>query len=186
MLAEHPVLALLPDTQVHLVQNLVRVSPLVQQARADAPNGEADAFGRLYTECATTDDVTRRMLVRTLPGLLADADPLAPALRGCPPEVAAAFCARLDDRLAPRQPDIALARRVFGVLARPGMLDQADLAQRLAESFDQVRRWPRRDLNTLAQMVEGDPGMARPFRAWRDARRGGLTRKIRGGPPAER
>jgi hypothetical protein len=113
------------------------------------------------------------------------------ALRGCPQEVAAAFCARLDSRLTPPQPDVALARRVFGVLTRPEMLGQPGLHQRLTESFEQVRTWPRRDLSTLAKMLENDSGMAGPFRLWRDAHRGGLARKILGGaagpdPPAQR
>jgi hypothetical protein len=186
VLAEHSVLAMLPDTQVRLVRNMVRISPLVHQAQLGGPKGDVDVFGSLYIEYAGTDDVTRRMLDRALPVLLMDADPLGRALRGCPPEVAAAFCARLDDRLAPGQPDIALARRVFGVLARPETLGQVGLAQRLTESFDQVRKWPRRDLNALAQRLESDPGMAGPFRVWRGAHRNGLARKILGGPPTER
>ena len=190
-LSEHPVLAMLPDGQARSVRNVVRVFPLVEQARLGGPKGDVDVFGRLFAEYATTDDVTRRMLDRALPVLLLEADPLGLPLRGCPPEVAAAFCARLDSRLASPQPDFALARRVFGVLARPEMLGQPGFHQRLAESFDQVRRWPRRDLNTLAQMLEKDPGMAGPFKAWRDARRGGLARKILGGaggpdPPTAR
>ena len=198
VLAEHPILAMLPDTQARLVGNVVRISPLVQQAQLGGPNGDVDVFGSLFTEYAITNDVTRRMLDRALPTLLVEADPLGRALRGCPPEVVAAFCAKLDDRLGPRQPDIALARRVFGVLTRPEMLGQAGLQQRLTESFDQVRKWPRRDLNALAQMLDHDPGMAGLFRVWRDAHRGGLARKILGvaaapdppaaspGPPAER
>jgi hypothetical protein len=71
------------------------------------------------------------------------------------------------------------------------MLGQPGLHQRLTESFDQARKWPRRALNTLGQMLENDPGMAGPFRVWRDAHRGGLARKILGGtagpdPPAAR
>lgn len=198
VLAEHPILAMLPDTQARSVRNVVRISPLVQQAQLGGPKGDVNVFGSLFAEYAITDDVTRRMLDRALPALLVEADPLGPALRGCPPEVAAAFCARLDDRLGPRQPDIALARRVFSVLTRPEMHGQAGLQRRLTESFDQVRKWPRRDLNALAQMLDHDPGMAGLFRVWRDAHRGGLARKILGvaaapdppaaspGPPAER
>jgi GTPase-associated protein 1, N-terminal domain type 2/GTPase-associated protein 1, C-terminal domain/GTPase-associated protein 1, middle domain len=191
VLAEHPILAMLPDSQACSVRNVVRISPLVEQARLRGPKGDVDVFDALFTEYATTDDVTRRMLNRTLPVLLVEADPLGMALRGCPQEVAAAFCARLDSRLVPPQPDVALARRVFGVLTRPAMLGQPGLQQRLTESFEQVRTWPRRDLSTLAKMLENDPGMAGPFRLWRDAHRGGLARKILGGaagpdPPAQR
>ena len=191
VLAEHPILAMLPDSQARSVQNIVRISPLVARAQLGGAKGDVDVFGSLFTEYATTDDVTRRMLDRTLPVLLVEADPLGRALRGCPPEVAVAFCARLDSRLTPPQPDIALARRAFGVLARPEIHGQPGLHQRLTESFEQVRKWPRRALNTLAQMLENDPGMAGPFRVWRDAHRGGLARKILGGsagpdPPAVR
>jgi len=191
VLAVHPILAMLPDSQARSARNIVRISPLIEQAHLGGPKGDVDAFASLFTEYATTDSVTRRMLDRTLPALLVEADPLGRALRGCPPGVAAAFCARLDSRLAPPQPDIALARRVFGVLAGSEMLGQPGLHQRLTESFDQARKWPRRALNTLGQMLENDPGMAGPFRVWRDAHRGGLARKILGGtagpdPPAER
>ena len=182
VLAEHPILAMLPDSQARSVWNAVRVSPLVEQAHLGGPKGDVDVFGSLFTEYAITDDVTRRMLDRKLPVMLMEAAPLGRALRGCPPEVAAALCARLDSRLAPPQPDIALAKRVFGVLARPEILGQPGFQQRLTASFDQVRKWSRRDLNTLAQMLESDPGMAGSFRAWRDAHRGGLARKILGGP----
>ncbi len=191
VLAEHPILAMLPDTQARSVRNLVRIWPLVAQARLRGPKGDVDVFGGLFTEYATTDDVTRRMLNRALPVLLVEADPLGMALRGCPQEVAAAFCASLDSRLTPPQPDVALARRVFGVLTRPEMLGQPGLHQRLTESFEQVRTWPRRDLSTLAKTLENEPGMAGPFRVWRDAHRGRVARKILGGaagpdPPAQR
>jgi hypothetical protein len=191
VLAEHPILAMLPDSQARSVRNLVRIWPLVEQAQLRGPKGDVDVFGGLFTAYATTDDVTRRMLNRALPVLLVKADPLGMALRGCPQEVAAAFCARLDSRLTPPQPDVALARRVFGVLTRPEMLGQPGLHQRLTESFEQVRTWPRRDLSTLAKTLENDPGMAGPFRVWRDAHRGRVARKILGGaagpdPPAQR
>ena len=189
-LAEHPILAGLPEAQARSVRNAARVGPLLEQAR----QGDADVFASLFAEYGQVDDVTRRLLARTLPGLLLEAAPLGRALRGCPPEVAAIFCARLDSRLAPPQPDIALARRVFGVLARPDMLGHPGFHERLAGCFEQVRKWPRRDLNTLGQLLENDPGMPGPFRAWRDAHRGGLARKILGGaappprpdPPAAR
>jgi hypothetical protein len=130
------------------------------------------------------------MLDRTLPGLLIEADPLGRALRGCPMPVAAIFCRKLDESLAPLPADIALARRVYVALAHPEVLAQPLLTEWLAASFEQVRKWHRRDLSALAQVLENDAGMAQSFKAWRDAHRGVLARKFLGGarpdPPAAR
>ncbi len=176
-LAGHSILAMLPEAQAASVRSTARIVPLVERAR----HGDVTVFAALFAEYAPADRATRGLLDRALPRLLIGADPLGPALRGCPPEVAAVFCAALDRRLA--QPDIALARRVFVVLARPEAGGQVQ--ERLAASFEQVRKWPRRDLNALAQGLENDAGMAGPFRAWRDAHRGGLARRLLGGaiPP---
>jgi len=103
-------------------------------------------------------------------------------LRGCPQSVAVGFCRMLDDRLGPMQPDVALARRVFIALAHPEVFAQAQFGEWLSTSFEQVRRWHRRDLSALAQALENDAGMAQPFKAWRDAHRGALARKFLGGP----
>jgi GTPase-associated protein 1, N-terminal domain type 2/GTPase-associated protein 1, C-terminal domain/GTPase-associated protein 1, middle domain len=179
-LAEHPILAMLPEALARSARNTARVVPLVERAH----EGDVTVFPTLFGEYATADPGTRRVLDRVLPRLLIDADPLGPALRGCPAEVATVFCAGLDRRLAPPRPDIALARRVFVVLAQAEAAGQVH--GRLAASFERVRRWPRRDLNALAQVLENDAGMAGTFRAWRDAHRGALARKLLGGaaPPA--
>ena len=182
VLADHPILAMLPEQETRSVRNAVRISPLLQRARLSGPRGDADVFPSLFSEYATADNATRQMLDRTLPGLLIEADPLGRALRGCPQSVAVGFCRMLDDRLGPMQPDVALARRVFIALAHPEVFAQAQFGEWLSTSFEQVRRWHRRDLSALAQALENDAGMAQPFKAWRDAHRGALARKFLGGP----
>ena len=107
------------------------------------------------------------------------------ALRGCPRPVAEAFCRKLDEGLAPTRPDVPLARRVFAAIAHPEAFGQPVLNEWLTASFEQVRRWRRRDLNALAQALEKDAGLAQSFRAWRDAHRRVLARKILGGAAPE-
>lgn len=190
VLAEHPILAMLPEQETRSVRTAVRISPLLQRARLGGLKGDADVFPSLFSEYVTADNASRRMLDRTLPGLLIEADPLGRALRGCPRPVAEAFCRKLDDALAPMRPDIALARRVFGALAHPEVFAQPQLSEWLGASFEQVRKWHRRDLSALAEALENDAGMAQSFKAWRDAHRGALARKFLGGakpdPPAAR
>jgi hypothetical protein len=190
VLADHPILAMLPEQETRLVRTAVRIAPLLQRARLGGPKGDADVFPSLFSEYATADNATRQMLDRTLPGLLIEADPLGRALRGCPQSVAVGFCRMLDDRLGPMRPDIALARRVFIALAHPEVFAQPQFGEWLTTSFEQVRKWHRRDLSALAQALENDAGMAQPFKAWRDAHRGALARKFLGGarpdPPAAR
>ena len=155
VLAEHPILAMLPDSQARSVRNLVRISPLVEQAQLRGPKGDVDVFGGL----SPVRDHRRRHAPHAEPTLPAARwrPILRLALRGCPPEVAAAFCARLDSRLTPPQPDVALARRVFGVLTRPEMLGQPGppAADRILRAGPHVAA-PRS--STLAKMLENDPG----------------------------
>ena len=103
------------------------------------------------------------------------------ALRGCPEDVAAVLCLNLSERLAPLPADVGLARRTFVALAHPDVLAQPVLAEWLSGAFEQVTKWRRRDLAALGQTFEGDEQLARSFRAWRDAHRGALTRKLLGG-----
>ena len=63
------------------------------------------------------------------------------------------------------------------------MLAQPVLTEWLAGAFEQVSKWRRRDLAALAQTFQGDD--QRAFQAWRDAHRGGLTRKLLGERQAE-
>jgi len=165
VLAEHPIMGMLPEQETRSVRNAVRISPLLQRARLGGPKGDADVFPSLFGEYATADHATRRMLDRTLPGLLIEADPLGRALRGCPQNVAVAFCRMLDDRLGPMRPDIALARRVFIALAHPEVFTPPQFGEWLTSSFEPVRKWHRRELSALAQALENDAGMAQAFKA---------------------
>jgi hypothetical protein len=185
-LADHPILATLPEAVTRLVRDTVRILPLLSRADLAGPHGDADVFARLFGEYAAADDSTRRLLDDRLPGLLARASPLGTALRGCPDEVAAAFCGQLPDWLAPVQADIGLARRVFTASRHPDLAASPALRERLLDAFEAVRRWNRRDLGALAQNMDNDTELAQAFRQWRKPRRDELARKFlgRGGPPA--
>ena len=182
-LSEHPILAMLPEDETRPVHCAMRVLPLLRRAYLAGPPGDADAFSRLFAEYAEADDNTRRLLERDLPPLLAQASPLASALRGCPAEVAVAFGRKLAERLAPLHPDVALAARVFAALMQPDVLARPSLAQPLAEAFEQVRGWRRRDLGALAEILGEEGETARSFQTWRDARTGGLVRRLFRGSP---
>ena len=186
-LADHPILAMLPEVEVRSVRDTARVQPLLQQAHLDGPRGDADVFAELFGEYLSADADTRRLLDGRLPELLARASPLAPALRGCPDEVAAAFCEQLQDWLAPTRADIRLARRVFSASRHPGLAASPALRERLLDAFETVRRWNRRDLGDLAQTMDNDAELVQAFRQWRKPRRDELTRKFlgRAGPPAQ-
>ena len=191
-LADHPILAMLPEAESRSVRDMARVQPLLQRAQLDGPRGDADVFAELFGEYLSADADTRRLLDGRLPELLARASPLAPALRGCPDEVAAAFCEQLHDWLAPTRADIRLARRVFSAsrhpdLTAPGHAASTALRDRLLDAFEMVRQWNRRDLGELAQTMDNDAELAQAFRKWRKPRRDELTRKFlgRAGPPAQ-
>jgi len=183
-LADHPILAMLPEAETRSVRDTVRVLPLLQRAYQEGPHGDADVFADLYGEYASADADTRRLVDGRLPELLARASRLGMALRGCPDAVAAAFCEQLADRLAPMQADIRLARRVFIASRHP---DLAALRERLLDAFEAVRRWNRRDLGALAESMDNDAELAQAFRQWRKPRRYELARKFlgRAGPTAQ-
>ena len=187
-LADHRILPMLPERETRSVRNTVRVLPLLNRARLDGPRGDSTVFAELFAEYRNADDETRRLLVRHLPPLLAWASPLAAALRDCPEDLAAALGRELSAALAPGHADIKLARRVFVALADPDVRAQAALNEPLAEAFEQVRGWHRRELGDLARALEQNDELARSFREWREPpRRGGLVRKRRGGtgPPGQ-
>ena len=185
-LADHPIMAVLPEAETRSVRNTVRVLPLLQRAYMNGPRGTRTCSPSLFGEYISADDDTRRLLEGRLPGLLARARPLGVALRGCPDEVAAAFCDQLRDWLAPMRADIRLARRVFIASSHPDLAAPRALCERLLVAFEPVRRWSRRDLGALAQSMDNDADLAQAFRQWRKARRGELARKLLGGaePPA--
>jgi GTPase-associated protein 1, N-terminal domain type 2/GTPase-associated protein 1, C-terminal domain/GTPase-associated protein 1, middle domain len=186
VLADHRILPLLPEQETLAVRNAVRVLPLLNRARLAGPRGDVVVFAELFREYRAADGETRRLLARELPPLLAWANPLGAALRDCPEDVASAFGSELHEALAPGHADIALARRVFAALADPDVRAQAALSEPLSEAFEQVRGWHRRELGDLAHALEKNDELARSFRDWRQARRGGLARRLRGGtgPPA--
>lgn len=186
-LAGHPILAVLPEAETRSVRDTVRVLPLLRRAYIDGPHRDADVFAELFGEYASADAGTRRLLDGRLPELLARASPLGAALRGCPDEVAVAFCYQLQDWLAPMRADIRLARRVFIASRHPVLAASPALRERLLVAFEPVRRWSRRDLGALAQSMDNDAELAQAFRQWRKLRRDELARKLRGraGPPAQ-
>jgi GTPase-associated protein 1, N-terminal domain type 2/GTPase-associated protein 1, C-terminal domain/GTPase-associated protein 1, middle domain len=179
-LTGHPVLPMLPEEPTRPVRNAVRILPLLDLAYRGGPQGSVVVFPRLFGEYTAADPDTRRLLEKELPALLGEADPLDEALRGCPKDVAAAFCLMLSERLSPLQADAGLARRTFAALAHPDVLAQPVLTEWLAGAFEQVSKWRRRDLAALGQAFEGDGQLAQSFQAWRDAHRGALTRKLLG------
>src|ERR1035441_6608264 len=89
-------------------------------ASASASQGDADVFAELFALYqAATDSRMCEVLDGDLPALLAVAQPLGPALRGCPDAVALALGGELASRLAPPRADVALAARVFAARAAP-------------------------------------------------------------------
>ena len=180
------ILDMLPERDTRPVRNTIRVLPVLDRARLEGPRGSTDVFGELFGEYARADADTQRLLERELPRLLARATRLGPALRGCPGDLAAAFCRELDDRLAPMRSDIKLARRVFKASADPDVLAQPALSERMATALEQIRQWSRHDLGALAQSMDGDAELAEAFRKWRKPRRAERGRWRRGGTrPAE-
>ncbi len=153
-LADHPVLPLLPEAEIQAIRTSVRILPLLDQAALDGPGGAVAAFAALYQAWADADTDadagTRRLLERELPTRLARASPLAAALRGCPPAVAAAFGQELAGWLAATPADPDLARRVFTAMLDPGLAAEPALSEPLSTAFEQVGRWRRRDV--------GNPG----------------------------
>jgi len=188
-LAMHPMLKMLPGADARLIFRAARVRPLLRRARSAVARGDVEIFGELFAAYEAADEDTKHFLDRDLPGLLASADPLGLALRGCPEGVAVTFCAELERRLTPSRPDPALAGRVFTALQDQAVAAQPGLAGRLEAAFGQVGEWRRRDLSLLARTVEYDGDLARLFQAWRDEHRPGLVRRWFGegtGPSPDR
>jgi hypothetical protein len=179
-LAGHRVLGMLPEGDARIMRNTARVEPLLRRADSAVPPGDADVFAELFAAYTDVDDDTRGLLDRHLPPLLSETEPLGGALRGCPDGVTAALGRELEARLAPAPADVALAMRVFVALADPDVLAQPALTERLTAAFEQVRRWRRRDLGTLARALADDEDMAQLFQAWREEQRSGLARRLFG------
>lgn len=178
-LAGHPVLLALPEADQEVLRNAARVEPLLRLAKAAVRRQDLAHFADLYAAYVKVDAESRRLLEAELPPLLADADPLAAALRGVPPGIAAAFCRSLASWLAPSRADVRLARRVFAALGDPDVLAQPLLAEWLLTAFEPVRKWRRRDLAALSRPF-GTGELAARFHAWKDEQRTGLARKVFG------
>lgn len=179
-LVDHRIRPLLPPGVGHLMWSAARVMPLMRRARWDVSQGNMDIFGELFAVYRAADEDSRHFLDRDLPVLLAGAQPLTKALRGCPDGVAAAFAGELDNRLAPQRADAELAARVFAALNSPDVRVQPALSEQLATVFEQVRTWRRRDLTAVAHSLEGNDNLAQAFRKWRDEQRTGLARRLFG------
>jgi hypothetical protein len=186
VLADHPLLALLPEADGRILRNTARAEPLLRRAWAEVPQGNLDIFHQLFAMYLEADGEIRYLLGRHLPRLLARAEPLGPALHGCPGDVAVAFGLDLGRRLAPEQPNVALAGRVFAALADPDVAAQPTLTEPLTGALEQLRAWHRRDLGTLARALKKDDDLTQRFQTWRGQRRGWLARKLPGGDPGLR
>jgi GTPase-associated protein 1, N-terminal domain type 2/GTPase-associated protein 1, C-terminal domain/GTPase-associated protein 1, middle domain len=176
-LVDHPIRPLLPPDVAHLMWSAARVMPLMRRARWEVSQGNMDIFGELFAVYRAADEDSRHFLDRDLPALLAGAQPLTKALRGCPDGVAAAFGTELDSRLAPQRADVELAARVFAALNSPGVRRQPALSEQLSTAFEQVRTWRRRDISAVARILEAyDLGQS--FQKWREEQRTGLARRL--------
>ncbi|MDN3353864.1 GTPase-associated protein 1-related protein [Actinomadura sp. DC4] len=176
-IAEHPLLPRLPVDVRNGVRGASRVAPLLGRARKRVPKGDVGVFAELYQAYEYGGDDVRRLLRRELSSLLAQADPLGAALRGCPEEVLTAFGDDVWRRLSPLRADRTLAARVFAALAHFDVTGRP-VEQTLAIAFGPVREWKRRELNALARQL--DPETADRFQAWRDEYRGSGRRRLFG------
>jgi hypothetical protein len=168
VVAGHPVQGALPRDEMQIMQNAAQAGPLLAQARQPAPVGDAAVFAELFAlHAAAADSRTRGLLEQDLPGLLAGAVPLGPALRGCPAEVTLTLGAELASRLAAPQADVVLATRVFAALADPEVAGQPMLAEQLTAAAEPVRGWSRPSLTALARALDGNDAAAELFRKWR-------------------
>ena len=179
-LVDHPIQPLLPPGVAHLMWSAAQVMPLIRRARWKVSQGNMDIFGELFAVYRAADEDGRHFLDRDLPALLAGAEPLAEALRGCPDGVAAAFGAELDNRLSPQRADAELAARVFAALNSPGVRRQPVLSEQLSTALDQVRTWRRRDIGAVARVLEPDDDQAQSFQKWREEQRTRLGRRLFG------
>lgn len=178
-LAGHPVLAALPEPEQQVMRNAAGVEPLLRLAKAGARRPDPAILADLYAAYTRVDDESRHLLEAELPALLANADPLGTALRGCPPGIADAFCQALTHWLASPRADVRLARRIFVALGDPGVRALPLLAEWLLAALEPVREWRRRDLATLARNL-ADDGLEEQFQDWKDEQRTGLARKVFG------
>ncbi len=165
----HPLLDLLPVDVRNGVRGASRVAPLLGRARKEVPRGDVEVFAELYQAYQYGDHDVRRLLRRELPALLAEADPLGAALRGCPNGIVDDFGDHLRHLLSPLRGDRHLAARVFTALAHFDVTGRPAVRERLITAFEQVGDWKRRELSALARELDADA--AARFQEWRDGRR---------------
>jgi hypothetical protein len=176
-------LSLLPDELADVVQRTVSVETKRRRASRAVDRGDLSPFGELYAYHRTADASARDSSAGNLARLLARAEPLAVALRGCPPDVMAVFCERLRAWLDPSLRDHRLAARVFTALADPELQARPELADQLTVAVEPVHDWGRRELSFVKRLLSGNPAAERHFQKWRESHRGGLARKLLGGRP---
>ncbi len=120
--ASHPAREVLAPADLQIMLTAAQAGPLLIRARASAPGGDADVFAELFALYQTaTDSRMRGVLDGDLPALLAVAEPLGPALRGCPDPVVLALGGELASRLTatagrrcPGRPGLRRPRRSRG------------------------------------------------------------------------
>jgi hypothetical protein len=167
VVASHPVQQVLAAADLQIMRTAAQAGPLLIRARASASQGDADVFAELFALYrAAADSRMRGVLDSGLAVSLAAAQPLGPALRDCPDEVALAFGTELASRLARPQADVALAARVFAAQADPDVAGQPTLASQLAWAVQPVRTWSRRDLAALNRALDSNDAAAKLFRTW--------------------
>ncbi len=175
VVASHPAREVLAPADLQIMLTAAQAGPLLTRARASAPEGDADVFAELFALYQTAADSRMRgVLDGDLPALLAVAEPLGPALRGCPDPVAARPRPRAGqpaDRTAgrrcPGRPGIRRSRR-------SRVAGQPTQASQLAAACEPVRSWPRREQAAVGRALDGDRAAAKLFGTWR-----GPTRSAR-------
>ena len=172
-------LPLLPDGLARTVQSTASAEQKRRRVNSAIDRGDMSIFADLYAGYAATGGRARAAEADQLAALLARAEPLAVALRGCPAAVMAVFCERLGDWLEPSRKDAMLAARVFTALVDPALPDE--LGDPLYAAFEQVREWNRRDLSVLGRMLSSKAEVAKQFKEWRESQHVGLARKLFGG-----
>jgi hypothetical protein len=169
---------LLPGRLAELVHGTATAEQKRRRANSAVDKGDMGIFASLYTDYKAADSRARRKQADHLAELLCRAEPLAVALRGCPPGVMEAFRANLRDGLGTKR-HAYLAARVFTAFADQDL--PGELRDQLAEDLELVRRWRRSDLGHVGRFLAHDPQIARQFQDWRASQRSGLVRKLLGG-----
>jgi hypothetical protein len=171
--------SMLPDELARTVDSTVSAGKKLRQAKGAVAKGDLRIFARMYRDYQAADASTRLLMQDQLPVMLAQAADLGKALRGCPSDVVAAFCHKLEGWLAPHKADAHFAARVFMVITDPDLqASQPETVEQLVVAFEQVREWRGRDLNAIPQFLPADQATVDIFRDWRDSHRGGAFRKF--------